>query len=169
MLEGEQVTVDDMMICRDRRFQTQQYLLAKYDQPLLSFALNIPGPVKTNSQLHACFSHGVSLIEDALKTNQISVLERIVFDDKTGDELILSFDGGAALVKKVMTDIEEANEIGRLYDIDIIDVTGEKLSRPVFRKCLICDCQAQECARARIHSVEEMQNKIIDILKEAGF
>ena len=35
----------------------------------------------------------------------------------------------------------------------------EKLSRKSFRKCLICEAQAQECGRSRKHSIEELQNK----------
>ena len=44
--------------------------------------------------------------------------------------------------------------------MDVIAINGQKLSRPAYHKCLICDCQAQECARSRKHTIEEMQEKI---------
>ena len=43
----------------------------------------------------------------------------------------------------------------------------EKLSRKSFRKCLICEAQAQECGRSRKHSVGELQNKVEEILKKS--
>ena len=41
-----------------------------------------------------------------------------------------------------------------------------KLSRGTYRKCIICGCQAQECARSRKHSVEELQAKIEELLNQ---
>ena len=49
--------------------------------------------------------------------------------------------------------------------MDVIGTDGEKLSRGVYRKCLICGCQAQECARSRKHSVEELQDKIMKMIE----
>ena len=52
--------------------------------------------------------------------------------------------------------------------MDVIDINFEKLSRKSFRKCLICEAQAQECGRSRKHSVEELQNKIEEILNKGA-
>lgn len=169
MLNGEQVTIEDMMMCRDRRAKIQHELLEKYNRPILSFALNIPGPVKLTQALHRCFVAASDAINSSLDSIKAPVLDSIIINDKTGDELLLCFDGDALTIKKAMTELEETMPLGRLYDIDIIDVDGMKLSRPHFRKCLICECQAQECARSRKHSIIEMQNKISMMLKEAGY
>ena len=67
-------------------------------------------------------------------------------------------------IKDLTTEIEETYPIGRLFDMDVIDTDGQKLSRPSYRKCIICGCQAQECARTRKHTVEEMQAKIEEML-----
>jgi len=49
--------------------------------------------------------------------------------------------------------------------MDVIGTDGEKLSRSVYRKCLICGCQAQECAMvAENIPISEMQAKIEEIL-----
>lgn len=47
-MNGINVTITDMMNCRDRRVSIQNELISKYDKPVLSFCMNIPGPVKTN-------------------------------------------------------------------------------------------------------------------------
>lgn len=84
--------------------------------------------------------------------------------EKTGDELLLAVDYPAKKIKDLTTDIEETHPVGRLFDLDVIDINGQKLSRPSFRKCIICGCQVQECARTRKHSVNEMQSKIEEML-----
>ena len=86
------------------------------------------------------------------------------FDDKTGNEIILAVNYPADKIKELTTEIEETHPFGRLFDMDVIGTDGEKLSRGVYRKCLICGCQAQECARSRKHTVSEMQAKIEEIL-----
>ena len=48
----------------------------------------------------------------------------------------------------------------------VINTDCTKLSRPVFRKCLICGKQAQECARSRTHTVKELQNAVDELLLE---
>ena len=63
-----------------------------------------------------------------------------------------------------MCDIEDTHPLGRIFDIDVIDTDGTKLSRDSFRKCILCDCQAQECARSRRHSVDEMFQAITELI-----
>ena len=60
-------------------------------------------------------------------------------------------------ITALMTSIEETHPLGRLFDIDVLDTTGTKLSRKIYRKCFLCGCQAQECASSRKHSVSELQ------------
>jgi holo-ACP synthase len=50
--------------------------------------------------------------------------------------------------------------------MDVINTDGTKLSRPVYRKCLICGKQAQECARSRTHTVKELQDAVDDLLQK---
>ncbi|MDD3368776.1 MAG: citrate lyase holo-[acyl-carrier protein] synthase [Lachnospiraceae bacterium] len=166
MLIGEQVTVPDMMECRERRAMIQDKYLAKYKTPVLSFCMNIPGPIKTNALLRQAFDEAVISIYDLLDTEDFSIQDFVQLHEKTGDELIMSIACNAADLKNKTTKLEESHPLGRLFDIDIIDVTGQKLSRPAFRKCLLCDCQAQDCARSRKHTVEEMQDKIEEMISE---
>ena len=91
-------------------------------------------------------------------------MNSVEIHEKTGDELLLAIDCPAEKIKNLTTEIEETHPIGRLFDMDVIDTDGQKLSRPSYRKCIICGCQAQECARTRKHTVEEMQAKIEEML-----
>lgn len=164
MLTGVNVTIEDMMNCRERREKVQNDFLRKYDCPIISFCLNIPGPVKTNPDIASLFFQGKEEIGKSLSEKNIKILDSCEFHEITGDELIICANQKAPFLKSLMTDIEEARPENRLFDIDVIDTNGAKLSRASYRKCLICDCQAQVCARSRKHSVPEMQKKVEELL-----
>lgn len=165
MLEGIAVSLIDMMNCRERRANIQTDFVQKFNCPVISFCLNIPGPIKTNPQIQELFSLGKESIIEFLSLKSISINKQLEFHDITGDELLISVNENANILKTAMTHIEESHPLGRLFDIDIIDINNKKISRPSYRKCLICNKQAQECARSRAHSIEEMQNKINELLQ----
>lgn len=165
MLHGEEVTLIDMLNCRERRANTQNHYLQEYENPIISFCMNIPGPIKTTPELYDVFQDGLNQIIQYLSDHNYALLARTEYHDKTGDELILCIEcSDPQQLKDAMTEIEETHPFGRLFDIDVLNVKGEKLSRNTFRKCFICDRQAQDCASSRRHSVEEMQKTIENAL-----
>lgn len=172
----EKVTLTDMLDCRERRSHLQAKMIREYQCPVISFCMNIPGPVKTSSQIKSAFLAGKNvLVEEIKKTaskknmtpvHSESVIKQLVeLHEKTGDELLMAVSLPACEIKKITVSIEESHPYGRLFDMDVIDVNCQKLSRPTFRKCIICGRQAQECARTRRHTIEEMQHKINELLK----
>lgn len=165
-MQGEQVILTDMLLCRERRAQIQDTFLSQYHCPVISFCMNIPGPVKTNEQIRTAFENGKTALLTRLEQSSAEIKNFLEIHEKTGDELLLSIDCPAEKIKDITTEIEETHPIGRLFDMDVIDTDGQKLSRPSYRKCIICGCQAQECARIRKHTVEEMQAKIEEMLKK---
>ena len=165
-MQGEQVILTDMLQCRERRAQIQDTFIEQYHCPVISFCMNIPGPVKTNEQIRAAFESGKTALLTRLEQSSAEIKNFLEIHEKTGDELFLSIDCPAEKIKDITTEIEETHPIGRLFDMDVIDTDGQKLSRPSYRKCIICGCQAQECARTRKHTVEEMQAEIEEMLKK---
>ena len=165
-MQGIEVGIDEILNCREKRVVIQNEMIRKYKKPVISFTMNIPGPIKTNNEIKKAFDIGKNLILEKLKENNIEILEIQELNENTGNELFISVDSQAEKIKNITVAIEESSELGRLFDIDVIDVNFEKLSRKSFRKCLICEEQAQECGRSRKHSVEELQNKVEEILTE---
>ena len=161
---GTEVTIKDMMACREQRVSVQNILLKKHPVPVISFCMNIPGPVKTTPLIRAGFEQGKEALLSALSTHNITVLDSFQFHKPTGDELFLSVSAPAERLKKITCSIEERHPLGRLFDMDIIQTDGTKVCRSIFRKCLICGRQAQDCARSRRHTVFELQNKICQLL-----
>ena len=166
MLNGPQVELPAMLAARERRAASQQAFLEKYRRPLLSFCLNIPGPVKTTPELRTLFDQTCHEIQACLRDLGLTIADSQTIHEATGDEYLLAFAGDAPTVKAAMTQLEESRPLGRLFDIDILTAEGQKLSRPVPRRCLLCDRQAQDCARSRRHSVRELTDRIETLLQE---
>jgi len=162
--EALSVTIQDMMICRDRRAAIQNRLLQEYGRPIISFCMNIPGPVKTNALIRRAFDEGCKEIRKAVNEAGWTACAPTEIHEKTGDELILIVDAAATDIKKRMSLIEETHPLGRLFDIDVLDTNEEKLSRPRYRTCFICDRQAQDCARSRRHTAQELFDSIMKLL-----
>ena len=166
-MQGIEVGIDEVLLSREKRVAIQNEMIRKYRKPIISFTMNIPGPIKTNNEIKRAFNIGKNLILEKLKENNIEILEVQELNENTGNELFISANSLAEKIKNITVAIEESSELGRLSDIDVIDINFEKLSRKSFRKCLICEEQAQECGRSRKHSVEELQNKVEEILKKS--
>ena len=164
-MTGNEINLAQMLARRERRVQEQEALLKKYNFPLISFSMNIPGPIKTNELIRKAFDKGKNSLLNALNDNNVIINECLEIHEDTGDEMLLSVKNIASeSLKSLMIDIENTSKLGRLFDIDVIDSDGNKLSRKTFRTCLICDKQVQECARSRTHSVKEMQDAIEKII-----
>lgn len=167
-MQGIEVEIDEILDCREKRVAIQNEMIKKYNKPVISFTMNIPGPIKTNNEIKKAFDIGKKLILEKLKENNIEILEKEELNVNTGNELFISVNSSAEKIKNITVAIEESCELGRLFDIDVIDVNFEKLSRKSFRKCLICEAQAQECGRSRKHSVEELQKRVEKILSKGA-
>lgn len=166
-MNGEEVNLTQMMKCRENRVKTQIYMLKKYNCPLISFSMNIPGPIKTNELILSGFEAGKISLLKKLNQENFLINESLEIHEITGDEILLSIKNAKPeQLKKITLEIENSSSIGRLFDMDVINSNGEKLSRQNFRKCLICEKQAQECSRSRTHSINEMQITVEKILKE---
>ena len=163
-MTGNEINLSQMLGRREKRSQEQKSFLAKYNSPLISFTMNIPGPIKTNESIRRAFDIGEILLLEGLAKLQAEILDFHEIHEDTGDELLLCVKSEPETLKDLATHIEDSSRIGRLFDIDVIDSHGQKLSRKTFRKCLICDKQAQECARSRTHTVQEMQKAVEALL-----
>ena len=166
-MTGNQITLPQMLARREARAAKQAEFLAEYESPLVSFTMNTPGPVKTNILIRQAFDIGEILLLEGLAKSGAKILAADETHEDTGDELLLAVSNiTPENLKDLAVSIETSSPAGRLFDIDIIDEHGRKLSRQVFRKCLICGRQAQDCARSRTHSVQELQSAVMTLLTD---
>lgn len=168
---NQPVTLPQMLDARERRAVRQQKLLDQYQAVLVCFTMNIAGPVKNSPLIREGFSLGNRWLKERLRSMNIPCLHYEEWNEPTGNEAYYVIDRPARLVKGVTTAIEDESPLGRLFDMDVLAPGGEKSDRQDLglapRRCLICGGPAKVCARSRTHSVEELEERTCQILKEA--
>ena len=165
MIHIQPVTLADVLRARDERAQAQEAFRQKYGCTVVSFTMNIAGPVKVNELIVKGFREGqkqIALQLHALNCPLRECTETLHF---TGCEALWAVEVEAWKVKRAMEHIEDTHPLGRLFDIDVIDPDGSHLSRGTERPCLICGGPAKVCARSRAHSVEEVFGRTMDMLR----
>ena len=151
-----------ILAAREHRMQRQKALLKDYEKPLLSFTMNIAGPTKNSPLISLAFRAGIRRIQAAIGIP----LHCQIIEEESGCEALMVYDIPASELKKQCIFLEEGTPIGRLYDLDVLDGRGEKISRPVSRKCLVCSGPVSLCARNRAHGLEAVQNATQILLRQ---
>lgn len=162
----EPVTLPQILAARENRAARQRELL-QGGKPLLCFTMNIAGPVKTSPLIEQGFRLGLRRLQGQLLRLKFPVLYRETLFLPTGPEGYFVMDAPADRIKAMAVDLEEADELGRLFDLDVLTPDGEKIVRETSRNCIICGASGRNCSRSRAHPVEELQKKTTAILKEA--
>lgn len=152
--------IEAILLERERRAIYQKKLIGFYQKTLIALKLNIPGPEKYGHLYRRIFCNGLGLLKDSLKKNNINIVFEKQLSKFTGSEAFLIVDEEAKKIKKLCTEIEEEDGLGRIYDFDVIDSSGNSIGREVIgkpqRKCYLCDEYVWVCSRSRAHSIEEM-------------
>lgn len=179
-----EVTLQEVLSAREERVRGQNEMLSKFGKPLVSFTMNIAGPVKNSPMIRAAFYEGRRMMDMAFEERGITVLEERLKDEVTGCELLYAVSvnparshvcneaeltsvcNEAELIKQICVSVEEGTQLGRLFDIDVISNNGAQLKRATERKCLICGRAGKGCASRRVHSAEELQKKTREIITE---
>ena len=165
---GKNVTLEEMLAARENRALRQTQLIKQYGMPLISFTMNIAGPVKNSPLIRRGFEEGRRLLSgQLLRIGKKTEYTEEIFES-TGCEGFYVVDHDAKSLKRITCLIEDHAPLGRLFDMDVIDTDGVKLDRSEPRKCLICERPAKECSRSRRHSVQELADATETILVEAS-
>ena len=156
------ITLEQMLLARDRRASRQAALLSRYGRPVISFTMNIAGPVKDSPLIRYAFRSGLRQLE-ALPCAQLC---REAIFEPTGPEALLVYETqDARLLKAFCIRLESEGEAGRLFDLDVLDANGEKLSRETGRTCLVCGGPVSVCSRSRAHGLEAITARTGAILE----
>lgn len=163
-----EVTLPEMLDVRERRAARQRELLGQYHAPLISFTMNIPGPVKDSPLIRRGFWAGLALLEERLGRAGLPLLHREEREGHTGCEALWVSGGEALEIKRLCVQIEDTFPLGRLFDLDVLTPAGEKLDRELVggggRDCIVCGAPGRDCAARRLHSVPQLQEAVRAIL-----
>ncbi len=156
MIEQE-ITLSEILLAREERVAIQNALLAEYKVPVISFTMNMAGPVKRTALSHRAFLWGLEQLRLGFLQNRMAVKKEYSRSLPTGDEAYFAVDAPAERVKALCVEIEEANRMGRFFDMDVIGTDGNKLERGAERSCIVCGKPGRDCASRRLHTVAELQ------------
>ena len=159
-----EVTLAEVLEIREKRAEKQRELLEKYGCPVVCFTMNIAGPVKNSEMIEDAFDRGFERLMTALGGCCIKQLSREY--GICGPTGYMCVEGNACDIKKICISVEEDEPVGRLYDIDVTDVDGSKLSRPSERGCIVCGKPGRACSASRAHSVADLQSATYFLLRK---
>ena len=158
-----EITLQEVLDARENRASSQKRLLAQYGKPLLGLTMNIAGPIKRSALGDFLFQQTLWELWDRIG-GDILCQERL--DAATGLEAILVCGLPAEEVKALAVELETARPAGRLLDLDVIGIDGEKLSRGTPRRCLVCGGPAGPCARSRAHGLATVREATESLLRD---
>lgn len=166
IFDGPTVTPQAILDSRSNRARRQQALLQTGCSCLVSFSLNIPGAVKQFTMAKNAFEEGLSALRQDLSSH---ITREEQTDADTGSEALLCVNLPPNQVKQYTVDLEEYHPLGRLFDIDVLDASGNALSRTGFgfppRRCLLCGQNAKICARSQAHSLDAIRLHVAQTLE----
>ena len=145
-----EVSLMEMLEAREKRAWRQRELLRR-GRTVICFTMNIAGPIKNSPLIGSGYDLGKRLLLGQLDVAGVAVSDFEEVREKTGNECILLVDAEPLAIKAITAELEDHAPIGRLFDMDVLRPDGSKVV----------------CARSRKHSVEELQAKTREILREA--
>lgn len=162
-----EVTLEEMLAAREARSFRQMELNRQWGMTIISFSMNIPGPVKDAPIIRRGFQEGCAKIAYRIPSERIKYQQ--IIQEKTGCEAAYVVDMEPLAVKKITTAIEDEDRLGRLFDMDVLDENLNKLDREEVggksRDCIVCGAHGRGCASRRIHSVADLQRATHQILE----
>ena len=143
---------------RENREKKRKKITEKYNLPVITVSLNIPGPKKDKADYEPLFEVLWNILSEELSKFNI------IYSEK--EKTLLGYGGYMAVkadekeLKLISLEIEKSHPSGQLFDIDVTDKDGERVSREIFdfppRLCIVCNKKpAFVCIGERNHSLEE--------------
>lgn len=169
MKDSKIIAMQKMLDAKEKRYYKIKALTEKYNLPVLSFMLNIPGEDKNFEDAVIFHEKFIKKIKNILEKEDIKILWEEYNNLNTGMEYLAVLNGEGKFIKEKMIGLEEESREGRLLDIDIYDKDFSQISRSSLglaeRKCIICGDTARTCIKEERHSQDELEKKVREILK----
>ncbi|MDO5389746.1 MAG: citrate lyase holo-[acyl-carrier protein] synthase [Eubacteriales bacterium] len=171
-MESREVTIMEVLDFREQKARTQKKMYADFPEAtVVSLGMNIPGPVKSGSSIFRAFCEGRRELRKAILEGAGKVVGEQGLEEKAGYAAIYLVQGiERKKLKEIAVLMEETHPLGRLFDIDVLKENMESISRieigAARRKCLLCNQDAKICGRSRAHTVQELQEKTVSIIRD---
>ncbi|RDY33111.1 citrate lyase holo-[acyl-carrier protein] synthase [Lachnotalea glycerini] len=155
-----EITLEQMLQVREERVKIQNEILEKTNSILITFTMNIPGPIKNNKGIEQSFIYGKRDLIEYMKDYLIKEIQCRKLASGGEAYLVIDKQFSAKEIKSKIIEFEETHPIGRWFDIDVKSAPNRNISRAELgikpRKCFLCNEDAKVCGRSRRHSIEEL-------------
>ena len=164
------ISLEQMLAAREQRAARQAAALARFNKPLVSMSVVMPGPVKDGQLPRRLLAEALQELEAVSDARGWCELSREVLLRATGPEALYVMDVDAKTLKSATVALEDRHPLGRLWDLDVITHAQRRLSRQDLalpaRRCLLCEEPAHACSRSRRHPLDELLGAIRRIAHE---
>lgn len=154
------VPLEAVLASREARAARQREALAAGRGAVVSFTVNMPGPVKDTTEARTVFRAGLAALRLAAGKESLALELVSELYPETGPEALFRLEATPLEAKRLTTGIETAHALGRLFDMDVPDANGVPVSRRALalppRACLLCGNDAAVCARGRAHALDDI-------------
>lgn len=166
----QHATLQAILSNKEERVKRQKELLSRFDgSSLISLSINTPGSIKLSCESLTIYEVAV----EAIKSHALPILHSYEQKSITGAEAIWVIQADATFLKPLTCKIESTHPLGRFMDIDVINAQGVPLSRKALgyerRKCFVCEEDAFICARSQKHTIQELNQTILEALLKHAF
>ena len=166
----QHATLQAILSNKEERIKRQKEFLSRFDgASLISLSINTPGSIKLSCESLSIYDEAV----EAIKSHALPILHDYEQKSITGAEAIWVIQADASYLKALTCKIESTHPLGRFMDIDVIDTQGVSLSRKALgyerRKCFVCEEDAFSCARSQKHTIQELNQTILEALLKHAF
>lgn len=163
MKEYPAVTLAQMLAAREARARRIAAAGKTVALPLVSFSMNIPGPLKNTPLIRQGFAEGCRRLDAALSDVGIPCRLLETADTAAGLEALYAAEGDPLSVKRACAAVEDVDALGRLFDMDVLSPEGTHISRTALglaeRGCMVCGAPGRGCASRRTHTAEALQRE----------
>ena len=154
------------------RIHRQQKWLKCYSQPIVTFTVNTPQPIKNDSLTETIFSQGIEALIATSAERGWPVTARQILHKTAGPEAIFVINTpSASLLKAAMMKVEHSHKLGHLMNLDVIGTDGVTISRSASqmprRKCFICGKEKGAFTYSHRHEIKVQIAKIKEMVEGA--
>lgn len=148
---------------REFRASFQKQICQEYPYPLTVIKANLPGEDKRSliQTIVACEGYFELKKLNVKNIHYSYTIEGLIF--------YVSIDLSIEQLKNFCVDIEENHPLGRLMDMDVMNVHSQISRRDLNlnpRRCFLCDEEAHACVREQTHPISDIENFILATFKK---